>query len=108
MIFRVITETRCPCDRCCGELTTEPEVEEFASLREALCYWQNAGPEGFCDGIDCYPVGSSLRAVARDYSNDCDTVGCWECSLHLPAEMSASSQDRLITLLLARKIITSD
>jgi len=53
MIFTVITSRRCPCENCAGTEVEDPDVQDFASLREALQTFDARHGMDHCEGFSC-------------------------------------------------------
>lgn len=107
-MFTVVTELRCPCEKCCGELISDPIVEDFTSLREAIEAFREPSPD-VEDGTEAssYPLTLEsaqhawIRRTGTVWGEGCEDAGgdaAWECSLHVNRKATASSKLRILRI----------
>jgi len=105
--YSVITELRCPCEQCCGELTDRPETEEFTELRAAVREYQSYGPD-VEEGEEPSSCPLNLESAAHawitryghNYGGACeDNNTAWQKSFHINGNVTPSSRLRILRLL---------
>lgn len=110
--FRVITEVRCPCCNCAGELVQPAEIQEFASLAEAVRAYRKAEPEEPCfrgpepdvtDGTHSFRWFSRAAQEFAEPQEPCSEnegeAYAWSVSLHPPEWVTEATRRRIARLI---------
>ena len=111
MRFSVITALACPCEDCCGDYIAKPEVEDYATLSDAIAAFGEDYPD-VEEGTETSSCPLNLESAAHawitqyghNYGGGCDNKDtAWQKSLHINGNVTPSSRLRILRLLMKNR-----